>query len=349
MFWYATASLTPAVLLALACLYGGPVALLAVLSITVLVFFMDKLGRHLPQPQSDGRVLCLLLALVHFPLLALGVWALSTQAGHSLTDKLLIFTGLGLYVGQVSNSNAHELIHASARLPRRLGAAVYVSLLHGHHVSAHLKVHHIHAATDKDPNSARAGESFWAYALRATGGEFSAGLRAETALRKGPTPKGGRSIHPYVFYILGGTAALIAALLLAGIKGLLIYLAIALYAQMQLLLSDYVQHYGLRRHLQPNGKPEPMGPEHSWNAPKWYSSAMMLNAPRHSDHHIRPARPFTNLEITPQTMPLLPQSLPVMAVIALVPPLWHRVMDKRAARWQKTAQPTGSPTAFLQD
>jgi alkane 1-monooxygenase len=152
-----------------------------------------------------------------------------------------------------------------------------------------------------------------------------------------------------VFYILGGTAALIAALLLAGIKGLLIYLAIALYAQMQLLLSDYVQHYGLRRHLQPNGKPEPMGPQHSWNAPKWYSSAMMLNAPRHSDHLIRPARPFTNLEITPQTMPLLPQSLPVMAVIALVPPLWHRVMDKRAARWQKTAQPTGSPTAFLQD
>ena len=64
---------------------------------------------------------------------------------------------------------------------------------------------------------------------------------------------------------------------------------------------------------------------------------MMLNAPRHSDHHLRPARAFPQLEITPETMPVLPHSLPVMAVVALVPPLWRRVMDHRVAKWQKTA------------
>ncbi len=46
-------------------------------------------------------------------------------------------------------------------------------------------------------------------------------------------------------------------------------LALAAYAQMQLLLSDYVQHYGLRRKTSENGKPEPVGPQHSWNAPAW--------------------------------------------------------------------------------
>jgi alkane 1-monooxygenase len=77
-----------------------------------------------------------------------------------------------------------------------------------------------------------------------------------------------------------------------------------------------------------------VGPQHSWNAPAWYSSAMMLNAPRHSDHHMRPSRAFPALKLTPGTMPMLPRSLPVMAVLALVPPLWRRVMDRRVARWQ---------------
>lgn len=337
MFWYALASLTPAVLLALACLSGGPFPLLSVLSITVLVFFMDKLARILPETASTGRSLSLTLAAAHFPLLALGVWALGTSQTLTLIDKLLIFTGLGLFFGQISNSNAHELIHASARLPRRIGAALYISLLHGHHVSAHLRVHHVHAATDADPNSAKKGEGFWAYALRVLAGEFTAGLRAETAHRARAQDPAPTWTHPYLAYVAGGAVVLTLSYIIAGPKGLIAHLAIALYAQLQLLLSDYVQHYGLRRRTQANGKPEPVGPHHSWNAPKWYSSAMMLNAPKHSDHHMRPAHAFPALEVTPDTMPVLPHSLPVMAVLALVPPLWRKIMDRRVARWQNPA------------
>ncbi|WP_025053444.1 alkane 1-monooxygenase [Sulfitobacter noctilucae] len=347
MFWYATASLTPAALLALACLLGGPFPLLAVLSITVLVFFMDKLTRHLPASQTCGRTLSLTLAAVHFPLLALGVWALGSADALSLLDKLLIFTGLGLYFGQVSNSNAHELIHAAARWPHRIGAAIYISLLHGHHVSAHLKVHHVFAATAQDPNSARLGEGFWSYVLRVLRGEFAAGLRADNAQRARASANPPIWTHPYAAYVGGGVIALALAYLIAGLKGIAAHLAIALYAQLQLLLSDYVQHYGLRRRLDATGKPEPIGPQHSWNAPKWYSSAMMLNAPKHSDHHMRPARPFPALEVTPDTMPVLPHSLPVMAVVALVPPLWRRIMDRRARKWQKPVPPSGRDAAFL--
>jgi alkane 1-monooxygenase len=112
-------------------------------------------------------------------------------------------------------------------------------------------------------------------------------------------------------------------------------LSLCLYAQTQLLLSDYVQHYGLRR-AEVNGRAEPVGPQHSWNAPNPFSSALMLNAPRHSDHHARPARPYPGLELNRETMPILPYSLPMMAVIALVPPLWRRVMDKRARSWANT-------------
>jgi len=48
-----------------------------------------------------------------------------------------------------------------------------------------------------------------------------------------------------------------------GITTALAYIALAAYAQSQLLLSDYVQHYGLTRKTT-GAKPEPVGPSHSW-------------------------------------------------------------------------------------
>ncbi len=334
MFWYAIASLTPAALLALACLLGGLWPLAALLSITVVVFFMDKLGKVLAGTEQTGRGLSLTLGAVHFALLALVGHARGTD-GHGGVDKVLIFTAAGLFFGQISNSNAHELIHAGARLPRRLGAAIYASLLHGHHVSAHLRVHHVHAATDADPNSARSGEGFWAFAARAVRGEFIAGLRAEHRHRARAAARPPAWTHPYVGYLGGAALTAFCAYALAGIGGILALLGVVVYAQLQLLLSDYVQHYGLRRRMR-GDKPEPVGPQHSWNAPKWYSSAMMLNAPRHSDHHMRPTIAFPALEVRAGKMPVLPHSLPVMAVIALIPPLWRRLMDRRVAKWRET-------------
>ncbi|MEM5542179.1 alkane 1-monooxygenase [Sulfitobacter sp. AS92] len=330
MLWYVIASLTPAMLIAAAALWGGVWPVLALLSITVHVAFMDRLGRAVPLSERSGRALTLALAVAHLLLLPLGVWAIGGAAHLEVWDRALIFAALGLFLGQISNSNAHELIHAPRRLHRRIGTAIYISLLHGHHVSAHLRVHHPAAATPADPNSAPKGMGFWHFLLSASWGEFRAGWRADTAQRARKV--GARGLHPYVVYLGGAALALLTALLLGGVPGLLGYLGLAAYAQMQLLLSDYVQHYGLRRQQRADGRFEPIGPQHSWNAPKWYSAAMMLNAPRHSDHHMRPARAFPALEVT-EEMPKLPYSLPIMAVIALAPPIWRRVMDARVARW----------------
>ena len=124
---------------------------------------------------------------------------------------------------------------------------------------------------------------------------------------------------------------------------MLAHIALAGFAQSQLLLSDYVQHYGLSRKVGPDGRPEPVGPAHSWNAPHWMTGHMMLNAPRHSDHHAHPSRPYPALALAaPGAVPTLPRSLPAMACLALVPPLWRRVMDPRAAQWQPQALRTAA-------
>jgi alkane 1-monooxygenase len=322
---------------------GPPFPALALVYITLFAWFMDRIA-VIPAPDHPGQEfpagngLTVFLGLVHFPLLFGGVWTIAVSSLGTL-DKILIFNALFLFIGQVGNANAHELIHRSPRALRRLGIAVYSSVLFGHHASAHVRVHHVHAATDRDPNSARLGESFYAFALRAWIGCLRAGFVADSRLRKGA----GR--HPYVGYALGAAASLMLSAALAGWVGVLVLLAIAVYVQAQLLLSDYVQHYGLRRKEVRPGKHEPVGPRHSWNAPHSFTSSLMLNAPRHSDHHAHPSRAYLGLDLDRDTMPILPQSLPVMAAIALIPPLWHRLMDHRARRWTATADPACRPGA----
>ena len=335
MIIFAFASLFPALLLVPACAFGGVLPLASVFSITVLVFILDRITNAKPIEVSNenGHGLSLLIGVAHFVGLTTCVWGIAQAEHLSTSDKVLIFIGAGLWLGQVSNSNAHELIHRTSRGPRRLGIAIYCSLLFGHHASAHPKVHHVHAGTDRDPNSARSGEGFYHFLMRAWLGGFQEGLMAEKIARAGAKQVLSRGSHPYVGYITGGVLTVLASLIIGGFTGLVALLAIAAYAQIQLFLSDYVQHYGLRRKMLEDGRFEPIGPNHSWNTPHWYSSAMMLNAPRNSDHHTRPSRNFPSLELDESTMPILPQPLHVMDCLALVPNIWCRVMDHRVAKW----------------
>ena len=332
---FALFALLPALLLLAACLLGGGwiwAALIwmggasQIVDTVIARGFADPASDRVP-PGTDG--LSVMLAGLHFVLLITGLAALSGPE-TSTAARIALFLALGLFFGQVSNSNAHELIHRGSRSLFRLGAAVYVSLLFGHHTSAHRLVHHRHVATPLDPNSARFGESFWHFFPRAWIGSFRAGLMAERALT---AAKPGR-VNPYLVWTLGGAMCALLVLGLYGIAGLGWYLGLCLYAQMQLMLSDYVQHYGLARNLREDGRHEPVGPRHSWDAPHFLSSLMMVNAPRHSDHHAHPARayPGLRLERAEKPRPMLPYSLPVMASIATLPHLWRRVMDRRVAR-----------------
>lgn len=273
------------------------------------------------------NTLLVVLTVVHLDLM---VGTLRAFANDWLTgwERVALFLGAGMWFGQVSNSVAHELIHRGSRALFRLGSAVYVSLLFGHHVSAHRLVHHVHVATDRDPNSARPGEGFWHFFPRAWIGSFRAGLLAERRRARSP----GRN-NPYIVWVIGGLLCVLTVYLVFGLRATADYLLICLYAQMQLMLSDYVQHYGLRRHVRPDGRPEPVGPRHSWDAPHPFSSLAMVNAPRHSDHHAHPARAYPALRLeADEGRPMLPYSLPVMGALAMVPPLWRRIMDRRVAR-----------------
>ena len=329
---FAFATLTPALLIAMGAIWGGVWVVAAVVYLTAMTSLLDRLiKRETPSgTNQDGDALSMAIALTHFALIAVVVWALAGDHLRPLA-KLGIFLAAGLWLGQVSNSNAHELIHRPSRNLHRLGMWVYITMLFGHHTSAHVLVHHRLVATPADPNTSRKGEGLYRYVVRAWIGSFQQGYAAEKERLSRINRPAWR--NPYLIYVGGAILCLWTAMTLGGPSALLAYLGLCAYAQSQLLMSDYVQHYGLMRAQDAHGKPEPVSARHSWNSPHWFSSALMLNATRHSDHHAHPARQYPALTL-PDEAPMLPRPLPLMASIALIPPLWRKIMDPRVERWR---------------
>lgn len=336
---FSCATLVPLPFLVAAMAYGSWWVLAAWVVISLLTAAIDALSLNAAPLAPEGAEfpaatwLMVLLGALHGPLIFGAVWAIGVSDRLSTVESVGLIIALGLYLGQVGNSNAHELIHRGNRWLFGLGKLNFVTILFGHHVSAHRLVHHQFVATPDDPNTARLGESFYTYLPRAWLGSFRAGLRVENARasRSGQPPWR----HPYGHYLLGAVLVVALVALVFGPRALPGFLAIAAFAQVQLLLSDYVQHYGLTRAKKAGGGYEPVGQAHSWNAPHIYSGALMLNAPRHSDHHAHPARPYPELRMPgPLQAPTLPHGLPAMAAVALIPSLWRRMMDRRAVRWQ---------------
>lgn len=330
---YLSVTAIPALLLGLGTLRGGAWAVAALLWLTLVNQAADAAlaQREDARPARALRTaLPVALGLAHFALLALGVHALALSA-LAPWEKAVLFLAFGLFFGSVSNAAAHELIHRTARLPFELGKWVFISMLFGHHTSAHRLVHHPYVATPYDPNTARRGESFYRFFRRAWAGSFAAGLAAENVRRGWPAEAHPFRIgHPYLVYLAGALAFMALALALGGPKGLAAYLGLALMGQGGLLLTDYIQHYGLTRAPGPDGRFPPVSDAHSWDAAHWFTRHLTLNAPLHAAHHRRPGQPFTDLAPRPAA-PRLPRSPGIMSLIALFPRRWratvHPVLD----------------------
>ncbi len=272
-------------------------------------------ARWLPRAQVPLQLFLLLQAALVVPML-------------DGADLVVLALAVGTVTGGIGITVAHELGHRRSVLDRLLSRLLLVTVGYGHFYVEHNRGHHARVATADDPASAPRGMHVYRFIGRSLIGSFAHGWRLE-ALRLG---RQGRSAWHLANWVLTGTLLSISILLLAGAAlGLSAALFLALQAVWAVVLLEtvnYIEHYGLRRRQLPSGRPEPVAPQHSWNADFLVSNWLLFNLQLHSDHHAHVERPFESLRSMPQA-PQLPAGYPTMVLVALVPALWFALMDSR--------------------
>ncbi len=297
-----------------------------------------------PATPEDGlfwyRLITLIWVPVQVVLLFGMIWYVPQAAHLGLAEKLGLFFGMGVVSGTIGINYSHELMHQKPVAERWLGDLLLAMVLYGHFRSEHLRVHHLYVGTPRDPVSARYNEGFHRFFPRVLRQCPQSAWAAEAAMlaRRG-LPVWHRS-NPFWRYGALQLGMLALALGLGGWQGVGLFLVQAGSAIWQLELVNYVEHYGLtRRHLG-EGRYEHVLPRHSWNAEHRASNWLLINLERHSDHHYKPDRRFPLLQTyAADEAPQLPYGYPVMTALAMVPPLWKRVMNKRVRAWRRQHYP----------
>ncbi len=131
---------------------------------------------------------------------------------------------------------------------------------------------------------------------------------------------------------LAQIAWLTGILLLFGWKVMLAMIGVAVIGFLLLETVNYIEHYGLRRGLLPNGRFEPVLPQHSWNSDHQMGRIFLYELTRHSDHHYKASRKYQVLRHM-QDSPQLPVGYPASIILSLFPPLWFRMMNGRVPNY----------------
>jgi alkane 1-monooxygenase len=239
--------------------------------------------------------------------------------------------GLALTVAMVSGvaiNTAHELGHKRASIERWLSKVALAQSGYGHFFIEHNRGHHVRVATPEDPASSRLGESFWAFWPRTVAGS----LRSAWELEGVRLDRLESSRWTYRNDILNAWAMSVVLLsTLTAVFGLVVlpYLLLQAVLGFSLLeVVNYLEHYGLLRQRREDGRYERTRPEHSWNSNSVASNVLLYHLQRHSDHHANPIRRYQALRHYEEA-PQLPTGYAGMIVLAAIPPLWRRTMDRR--------------------
>jgi alkane 1-monooxygenase len=263
---------------------------------------------------------------LHFISLIGATWYATTQT-LSWWAFALLAAFAGLVAGLAINT-AHELGHKNSKLEKLLAKIALAVPAYGHFSIEHNRGHHKYVATYEDPASARMGESIYKFAAREIPGAFAAAW----AIEKERLSTRGISIWSPKNQILQSyalTAGLSVVLLL--VFGWLVLPFLILhnvFAYWQLTSANYIEHYGLLRKKGDDGKLERCEPHHSWNSNHVFSNLVLFHLERHSDHHAHPLRRYQSLRHF-ENLPRLPNGYFGMYMLAYVPWLWFKVMDKR--------------------
>jgi alkane 1-monooxygenase len=294
---------------------------------------------NVPEEQEDSRSKMLFFDILLYscaPLCMVLLYFFFDTVLHTelaWMERIGMTLSVGVVLGALGINVAHELGHRFTKGEQFLAKLGLGLVLYQHFFVEHNRGHHVHVSTPEDPASARKNESVYVFIVRSIWGQYLNAWRLE----KMRLTREGKSAWSWSNQMIRSTLFQLGYL-----SGITVYfgwrvvpyaLGVAVMAILLLEVINYIEHYGLRRKILPNGQYERVSPRHSWNSNHEMGRIMLFELTRHSDHHYKAARKYQILRHIDES-PQLPLGYPGSMLMSLIPPLWFSVINKRIDKLQ---------------
>lgn len=253
---------------------------------------------------------------------------LAWQAGHGALSGLALAGGI-ISVGWMSVicfvPPSHELYHQRGWWPLFVGTYAQVVYLDCTRNIGHTVGHHLDVGTAADSDTAERGIDLyrftWRAVLRST--VLSNRIESEALEKRGYGRWSWR--HRIWKAALALGLFLTLAWMLGGTSALLPVLISMVIARFWVESFNYFQHYGIVR---VDGKP--IARRHLWNHLGLLTRAVAFEITNHADHHLDSYIPYYRLK--PDLSAIRMPNVFLCFLTALIPPVWHGLIIKRALR-----------------
>ncbi|KGL61523.1 alkane 1-monooxygenase [Polaribacter sp. Hel1_33_49] len=233
----------------------------------------------------------------------------------------IMCTIIGINVG-------HELGHRNNRIDQFIGEILLLTSLNTHFLPYHNGGHHYNVATPNDAATARKNEVLFTFWIRS---HFSSYIEAWKLENKRMIQEQRSWFHHQnrmVIYSICNVVLLSLIYFFFGKTVLLYFIAAAVIGIAFLETVNYIEHYGLLRKKNENGRYEKVKRNHSWNSDHQVGQILLFNLSRHSDHHYNGSKHYQLLKTVPES-PQMPTGYPGMMLLSFFPPLWFWLMNKK--------------------
>jgi alkane 1-monooxygenase len=308
--------------------------LFAFFVIPFLELFIKPDSKNLSEKEAkikESNLLFDLLLYLNIPivfgLLFFYLESLAT-GNYTIGESLGITLGIGIVLGSNGINVAHEIGHRDSKFQKGLSKLLLMPTLYMHFIIEHNLGHHKNVGTPEDAATARYNENLFSFWFRSVKQAYKNAWRIENRrLRNEGHPA--FSVRNEMIWFLIIQLSFIALIL--WIYGWIVfgfYMYAAIMGFLLLETINYIEHYGLLRAKNQNGRYERVEHFHSWNSNHELGRIFLYELTRHSDHHFKANKKYQVLK-SYEDSPQLPFGYPGSMFIAFIPPLWFSIMNKR--------------------
>ena len=228
---------------------------------------------------------------------------------------------------------AHELGHRKSFFSRTCSKLLLMPSQYMHFYIEHNFGHHVNVGTAEDPATARYKQSLYSFWITSVIGQYIGAWKLQLKLLKISKHKFFSIKNDMMFYVIFQLMFIYLIYFNYGITVTIFSLIISVISFLFLETINYIEHYGLSRKKDKNGRYERVKTIHSWNSNHVVGRLVLYELTRHSDHHFISSKKYQVLESIDES-PQLPYGYPTSILLSMVPPLWFKIMNPRVESYQ---------------